>query len=104
MSEITELNEKQRKAFSQLKRAFTACKKANILFANWYGDLTAYDGSLVHDASDKHLTDLDYMFIDYGENSRHKISIPHEWADDESSHGLILTNKGKRILKTMNDE
>lgn len=59
-----QLTDAQEKAFQQLKRAFTACKKAKVMLFNYYGALYGVNGRnyshvLFHDfRSDEDYDDL----------------------------------------------
>lgn len=96
--EIEDLTPEQIKAFNALKRAYKRCEKSGILFANWYGHLTAYNSDIVKGAGDKTMYNLDYLFVEHGNNTSNYIELPNEWADDEIDHGLELTKKGLELI------
>ena len=62
-----ELNDEQKKAFEQLRRAFAKCKSAKVMLFNYYGIIYGVNGKnyshvLFHDFD----TDKDYddLFVD----------------------------------------
>lgn len=55
---VCELTAEQKKAFKKLEKAYKECEKTGIYFANNYGNLMAFDSSLV---------------AGYGDNSFHRV-------------------------------
>ena len=98
------LTDNQVKAFNKLKAAYKACEKAGIYFANVYGNLQAYDKSLVKEYADSdrlNVEDGDVISNHFAQPS-HEMRIPNEWCDDE--HLIKLTPKGVRYLRDDDDD
>src|SRR6516164_6633544 len=94
-----DLKEKQKKAFLKLRAAYKACEKAGIFFVNNYGNLEAYDKSIVADyADDSTYTEDDEDILSTSDfYCANTMNIANEWTDDK--HLIKLTAKGVKQLK-----
>lgn len=95
----TVLTEAQKRAVTQLKRAFTAAKKANVLFYTVLGDIQALNGNLVAEVitdvtSDRERSDCSLREFGAPESIA---KINGEFADDE--HFIRFKESAKRRLK-----
>jgi hypothetical protein len=79
----TELTDEQKKAVTQLRRAFSAAKRANIYFYNVLGDIMALNGSVVdvvYSEDDRRRSDCSLREFSIAESVA---KINCEFADDE---------------------
>jgi len=93
IEDVLQLNPAQSKAFKKLKTAYKECEQIGIKFANSYGNLLAFDGSLVKDYNDN--SGIDGILVDQLTGIE-SMRIVNEWADDR--HYIHLTKKGKKVF------
>jgi hypothetical protein len=97
--EIYELNEKQKQAFKELKKAAEKCAKLKIGFVNVLDSCYAFNKDFIKDMDiEDRLTDKDpdkIWCLDYGYpyNSMKTIG-GSSFADDQIIHFFRLTKKG----------
>ena len=94
----TVLTEAQKKAVAQLKRAFTAAKKANVFFYTVLGDIQALNGKLVKEIVTNEASDIaraDCSIREFG-NPETIVRINGDFADDE--HFVIFKDAVKNRL------
>lgn len=95
--EIYKLNKEQQKAFNALKRAVNKCEKLNIGFINIYGDITAFDKSIIKDFGVDCNYEIACMKYGYPSNTINNLG-GDSYADDQSIHSFELTDKGRLLF------
>lgn len=93
------LTKEQKLAVRSLERAFKKCNDANVIIANIYGDLLAYNGRYVKKIIDE--PDDPPLSKDLGD-SVNSIYDLCSWADDQ--HYIHLTDAGKKQLRDRVDD